>query len=592
MEYFFSKSFDNLGNKLASKFCKKDLSELFKDIYGCFCQKNGWEFNIDEVYKLLKNKTISFDKLNDENYVNSFLQEVLGSDFRENYKVNFKDQWNKCLQDCITEPKYEKLYKAFEFDKIVNIENKIENYEKKEADWRKREISQREKNSEIITENGTDNTSDQKHEFEIAIKAMEAEEFEEAIKGFTKVSIWSNDEQKKYICLYYKAYCYSKLAKNADGYNLALKYFQKAEKHLNILRDDAVLLYRNIGLVYTYIGEIKEKVFNYKKANEYFEKALLYANEKDEYFVIDVNLHVARNYMDISDEVPMSEVLDNLSLAMVKMMAIDLLAGDVISEEHDFILSHNMGRVFFHLAEKENKPQCYIKARELYFKVLKMDIVRRDRERLAMVNVNLGMTYYRDYPKDALIYYQRAYDIYKGLDNFTCNNKMLNLQFDMAEAYSKLYFQTKNEEKFQKSENLLLQIVEMVDAMPYNSLYLRIYLSLMKLYYRRIVVSDDKTERNKWIKKADEVSDNIASILVSTDFEKYKYTYFILKYDLDLFKIDAKTDISSLINIKNELQKIANEAKIGNINLYQKALETISEYDEAIQWRLGKQDNV
>lgn len=160
----------------------------------------------------------------------------------------------------------------------------------------------------------------------------------------------------------------------------------------------------------------------------------------------------------------------------------------------------------------------------------------------------------------------------------------------MAEVYSRLYQCIEKEEYFARAEQLLNSIGEQIDAMPNNSLYLRIKLSLMKLYDRKIRLTKEGAEQEGWIKKADEVSGIIDAILISADYSKYENTYFLLKLGINIFKIDNKTDVILLNSYKDKLQQIANATKEGNKNLYKVAEELIDEYEEAIQWRLEQQE--
>lgn len=592
LQYFFSKGLDKVGNRVESRIIKAGLWELFDETYKCLCNQNGWEYNIDAVHNSLQKNSMSIDKLSDIGYVNSFLCEILGEDYVENYDIDISEQWYQCLLECIAMPKFEKVYKIFQIDKIQKLESGLENKITHEEAWKIREATERER----TVEKGLSEEFDQKMEYELAIQAMDDGEYKEAIDRFKRVSIWNRDEKIKYLCLYNEAYCYGKLAKDVEGYKKAIKFFQKAEKYADDSRDDVVLLYRNIALLFIYIGEEQEKVLNYKSANKYFEKVLECAKDGDEYYVIDVTLHIARNYMDMCDEVSMDEVKDTLSTAFVLMIGIYLVNGDEFSEEQAYILMHNMGRLFYHISEKEDMPQLRKRAQELYIEVLQMDFVKRDKKRFALVNLNLGMAYQYDRAEGtenlekALSYYQVALDTYKGLDVNGSKHSVLNLKLDMAEVHSQLYGRTGKKEYFVKAEQLLNSVGEQVDAMPYNSLYLRIKLSLMNLYYRRIRFTEEEAEQEKWLEQADKIGSIIDAILSSADYSKYKHTYFLLKSRINIFRINNKMDVEILIDYKKKLQQIADETKDGNENLYEAAEEMIDEYEKAIQWRLNGQN--
>lgn len=224
-----------------------------------------------------------------------------------------------------------------------------------------------------------------------------------------------------------------------------------------------------------------------------------------------------------------------------------------------------------------------------------MDFVKCDKEKYALVNTNLGMAYQYDCEKGtenlkkALSHYQIAFNIYNGLDIYGSRYSIFNLQLDMAEVYSQLYKRTKEEEYFMQAERLLNGVGKQVNAMPYNSLYLRIKLSLMNLYYNRIQFAEPESEREKWMEQVDMVGNEIDAILVSVDYSKYRYTYELLKSRINIYRINSAMDVIILIDYKMKLQQIADEIKNGNLILYKAAEEMIDEYEEAIQWLLDQQ---
>lgn len=120
------------------------------------------------------------------------------------------------------------------------MEDKFEKFKSSEEAWRKREAE--EKKEQRAEKQKRDQEFQEKLEFELADKALNAGEYQEAIKGFRKASIWNTDEHIKYMCLYKEAYCYAKLARDAEGYQKAIRFFQKAEELSDASRDDVVLL--------------------------------------------------------------------------------------------------------------------------------------------------------------------------------------------------------------------------------------------------------------------------------------------------------------------------------------------------------------
>lgn len=337
------------------------------------------------------------------------------------------------------------------------------------------------------------------------------------------------------------------------------------------------------------MGEEQNKVLNYKRANEYLEKILECAGEEDEYYVIDVILHIARNYMDMCDELPLDEVRGSLYLAMNLMMEVCMVSGDTLCEEHAYILLHNMGRVFFHLAEKEEMPQLLGEARELYREVLGMELVKKDSERLAGTNLNMGMTYQCDSSEEAenltkaLAYYQTAFDLYQSSEKKNTPSAW-NVCLSMAEVCSRLYAVTEEEKWFERAEKQLRDMAEKVNALPGNSLYLRVNLSLMKLYCSRFSYMEDEAEREGYLEKAETACRKTAVILETADYKKYQYTYEVLRARLGVYRIDEKTDIQTLADEKERLKQLGDIIRKGNEHLYRAAEETAEMYEEAISW--------
>lgn len=104
LQYFFSKGLDKFGNTIGKRFSRTGLRELFEETYRCLCEENGWEYDIDAVFHSLEKNALSIDKINDMEYVNNFLCEILGKDYQEYYETDIAEQWYQCLHRCLLEP--------------------------------------------------------------------------------------------------------------------------------------------------------------------------------------------------------------------------------------------------------------------------------------------------------------------------------------------------------------------------------------------------------------------------------------------------------------------------------------------------------
>ena len=155
---------------------------------------------------------------------------------------------------------------------------------------------------------------------------------------------------------------------------------------------------------------------------------------------------------------------------------------------------------------------------------------------------------------------------------------------NIAEACGRLYVLTKEKKWFEKAEKQLQGIADKVNAAPGNSLYLRVNLSLMKLYNNRLAYTEDEAEREYYLENAEALSRKIDVILETADYKKYQYTYQILKARLKLYRIDETADVQMLVDEKEGLKKLKDALRDGNEHLYQAAEEVVEDYETAIGW--------
>lgn len=383
MQYFGGKVLDKIP-LISSKneIDEKKWLEFYTKTLELLCKKMGWEFYAESVYRELGDEDFLLDNLNDEITTDRILCKLLGKDYEKYYGNDIRIRWIECIMQCITMPEFDIIYKFFSIEKInslLNGQEKIFDEIKQikitqkniETEWKKRE-------DELINKSNM-------AEFNSALEDIEDKDYESAIIKLKKVNIWANDNHTKFISYFKIGFCYSQL-NTEDRYEKALKWYLRAEKISNYQRDDVVLLFRNIALTYISIGESESKGDNYSKSNEYFEKVIINSKEKDELYYYEALIHIARNYMDMCDEVPMNDVVNYLEISEIIMSFIGC-SKCKLTAEMMYVLVHNMARLFYHKAEKIDHKYMET-ARELYEYVLTMDYVKQNKELLAMSNIN------------------------------------------------------------------------------------------------------------------------------------------------------------------------------------------------------------
>lgn len=434
------------------------------------------------------------------------------------------------------------IYKNFYSEKIDDLEESQKQildeithikitHKNMEEEWKRKE-------TELINEKNLS-------EFKDAIEDVENEDYESAIMKFKKVNCWA-DDRIKFISFFKIGYCC--LQSNDEGrYKKALKWFLKAEKICDYQKDDVLLLFRNIALVYILIGEKESKIENYNKSNEYFKKIILNIKDADFLCFYEALIHIARNYMDMCDEVSMNQVYEYFEISESIMLFICCCKCN-LTEDMLYVLVHNMARLFYHKAEKVDAK--YMKtAQELYKYVLDMNYVKKNKELLAMSNINAGMSFQYDIndkmenTKKAIAYYEIGISLYGGNDATKYQYEIINAELNIASAYKTIYSISSEKGYFKKCLNLTNKIIGKVKYNPNNSLLLRTYMLQLYLYIEALKLGQNP---NEFI-DLDNVRNKLEIMSGQINYEKYKYSYQLLLCELDLllmneensFKIDS-----------------------------------------------------
>lgn len=577
LQYLGGKVIDKIIDKPNNKNCETDLwYQLFDDTLKMLCEKMEWEYDSKVVYEEIVKNNIEINDLNDKKSAEECLLKLVG---KESFNENLSELWCKCLKENIKEGKYEILFKDYSLNKIEKLINnigllndEIDKLKVKNIDindkWKERERIEKEERYE--------------EEYYLALQYMEDKNYIQAIESLKKINVWSaKNRRKKYLCCYQIGYCYSQIAIDIEGYKKALIWFGKAENICNMIEDDLVLLYRNIALLYIYIGEINDKVENYNKSNNYLSKALISIDTEDDYYFNDILIHISRNYMDMCDELPLEKVNEKLDLSEVLMLGICVSESN-LSEEQFYVLLHNLARVYYHQAEKNGQECKFFLARDLFIQVSKMRYIKADPPKLAMVNVNIGLTYEYDlsggqsYIEKALIYYELAKKVYESNNEKKYLRELSNVNLGIASAHKILFKYTLDNESYEKSNDLLNEIIQNEIFLPNNSLLLRTYLLKLSLLLDRykLLKICDKKELNT-------ICITIEIFFQQVNYDKYKYTFLLLRDELMLLQYQNEGEYYFEISIENlhkEIIEIVEATSKGNVNISDKAKELLEKY--------------
>lgn len=572
-----------LGGKLLDKIplvsTKDEIDEeewlkFYTKTLELLCEKEGWEFDAESVYRELKDEDFLLENLQDEISADRVLCKLLGKDYEKYYENDISVQWIKCIMKCITKPEFDMIYKCFSIERIDELLNGqkqiLDRIKQIEIIQKDIEIERKKKDDEIIKKNNM-------YEFNSALEDIEDGDYESAITKLKKVNCWANDNHTKFISYFKIGFCYSQM-NIEDRYRKALTWFEKAEKVCDYQNDDVVLLFRDIALMYIFIGETERKIDNYKKSNEYFEKVIANVKGADALYYYEALIHIARNYMDMCDEMPMNDVLKYLEMSEIISSLVCCYECE-LTAELKYVLAHNMARIFYHKAEKID-PKYMKKARELYEYVLTMDYVKKNKELLAMSNINAGMSYQFDIDnklenaKKAIAFYEIGISLFESEKAGNNKYKIANAKLDIASAYKTIYFYSGDIEDFRKSVDKTCEIISQEKYSPDNSLLLRTYMLQLYLYIEAL---KHKENPNEYI-ELDSVCNKLEIMSRQVNYEKYNYSYRILVCELDLLLMEEER-YENIDSIKKELLDIQKSTREGNRNISDMVETILKEYE-------------
>lgn len=579
MQYFGGKALDKAVKIRKEEINNKELwYQMFNKTLEMLCQKMNWEFDPNAIKRELDSEIVLVDDLSDSELADEFLLKLLGKNHVQYYDSGVSAIWCQCMKECIKNPQFDELFKDYSLNKIEDLQNNqvsIQEELKKikvlqidiKDEWKKREDVKQEQKNTI--------------ELKKALLDIEDSDYDEAIKKLKQVNVWSKDEKVKYICRYKIGYCYSQISYDVEGYQKSLIWFKRAEEICNLKEEDVVLLYRNIALLYILIGEQENKISNYMLSIDYFKKALLYVDENDRLYFYDILIHIARNYMDMCDEVSLDLVKEYLDMATALMLDVCISECE-LTEEQMFVLLHNLGRTFYHKAEKINNCSYFKMARDMYDIALKMDFTKKNHHLLAMVNVNLGMAYQydidnkHDNTRIAISHYILGKKLYKEAGETRYLREIRNVQLSIASAYKIIYEYSRHNNDFNKSLKLLDEIIEAVNYSPNNSLIIRTYIMKIYLYIMKRKVDGESTD----IINIEQICNLLDRIFEQVQYEKYEYTYRLLKCELVLLESGDTISFDQIKKIKEDIIKIRETTSNGNANISGYAEQILDEYND------------
>jgi hypothetical protein len=579
LQFMGGKVIDYIKDKNRVLFDEDDLGTLFFDVFELLFKKNNLEFDAGSIFDIIDTMELRPKEIEKEDVVAEILRYILGEDYEERYGTNYVSDWSESLKECIVNRKYDLLFKKMILNKSEYFDENLDKIYKEFTNIRI-EIDNNLANEEDRWKKLEENRSEQ--ELEIALMYIEDKEYDLAIKSLKKISVWTKQPQIKFFCNFKLGFCYSKLEQNVNGYRKAIKYLMKSEKYTNPENSDMVLLFLNLGLLFTMIGTEEEKVKNYEIANQYFENALEYIKEDDTEYMIDIMLHISRNIIDVCDELQFKEVDHHLTYSMLQMLDI-YFKNEKLSEFHGYMLLHNLGRMFYHKAEKEGKSELLGIARSFYLAALDMNYVKKNKNDFAIVNENIAFSYFYDTEYEfkekiekSLAYSTIAYKLYEDICEKKHDHRIIEIQLFRSILYRKLYSEKHNVRDYELSEEILMNILHKISYLPKNSINIRTYLAIIELYYYRAL--NDKKNRTEYIDKAEMIYPLLDSLLHNNYTEKSKYTYEIMKGKIILVKMAENADQELINSCINNLATIVDATCVGNVNISRAAEELLLQF--------------
>ena len=580
LQYIAGKVIDEIKQKVVRCTDESELLyQLFDDSLKEMCEKMKWEYDSTAVYEELCKNDLDLSNLDNRYNAEEFLLKLVGN---ESYDEKILDIWYDCLKSKLKDDKYNLIFKDYtllNFAEIKTEMGSILDYIKKVTPQEKNDgWEEREKNNE---------KKKYEEQFQLALQEIEDENYQKAIELLKNIRVWNKaDRLIRYLCAYKIGFCYSQIACDLDGLERAIKWFEKAEEISNS-EDDRVLLYRNIALLYICLGEKEDKIKNYKKSNLNLYKSLEYLGEDDDFYMNDIIIHIARNHMDMCDELPLNEVNENLDIAEKLMLGI-CEKNSGLSEEQIFILIHNLARLYYHRAEKNGLYDYNTLARECYISLLKLNYTTSYPAEAALVNNNIGLTYLAGYSNDseninrAIKHFEIAEKLYMSQSKQKYNSEIWNIRLNIASSYGTLYKINECENDFNKANELIDDIIKNVKYNLNNSLILRTYILRLSIIIKRTKICGiDKFD----FKEADDICVELESLFVQVNYEKYYYTFRILKLELELLRLKYGYNIEKekIMKIKEDIIVIRDETAQGNMNISQNAEELLEEYVEVFE---------
>lgn len=570
VQYLGEKILDKIGLLFSkNKVSKKTLKEFYQKVFELLCNEMGWEFDCNAIDRELEDEDFLLNKIKDKNNMDRILCKLLGNDYNKRYSNKIKKCWEKCISQCALMPEFEFIHKSIIEEQIAELLS----YEKEiltEIKQIKHVDSEKgyTRYEEPIKENKI-------AEFEQALEYIEDGEYELAIEAFKKANCQLNDEHEKYVSYFMIAFCYSQL-NSEDGYDYALKWYLKSENKFNLHDEDRLLLYRNIALTYIYIGQSRNKIDNYKKSNEYFKKVILNFKDSNKLYYYEALIHIARNYMDMCDELPMDEVADYLEKSEI-IMSLVFCSECELTEELIFVLIHNMARVFYHKAEKVDSK--YMKtAQKLYEYAAKLKYAKQNQDMLAMLNINIGMSYQYELQnelqnvKKAIIYYENGIQLYETINGIKYRKQIENAKLNIASAYKTIYNFSHDLQYFKNAIDIAKEIINQEKYTIENSLLFRTYILQLYLYIDAFKNGD--TPEN-YIDLSD-LRNRLDAFYQQVNYEKYNYIYQLLVCELELLIYEEDCEKSE--SIKEKLLEIKVATHEGNKNIQDKAQDLLDKY--------------
>ncbi len=382
--------------------------------------------------------------------------------------------------------------------------------------------------------------------YDKAVVFFEKEEYHKAMEVLVEIEATYVRDNKSNQKDFYKmlGISYLHMGVIQDNFSQAESNLKKAinslEKSKNLIED---INDENDVEIYKYLIRSYIEMADYKNPSQYYHQVIQLSNDiikelsKDDRYsseLLSFMIDLALAYENLFDISPFVESANNLLSAQTILLNI-YKNNDFLHEVQAFRLLHNLGRVYYKLAELFNREEYLDDAMTYYRQALKVPIAHIEEDALfyAQTYVNIGNIYLKkssttnDSDDEVVRFCNMAIENYSiALDVYLHKPFIRELAMtysNLATANLKLYKTTKKEKHYLASEEDYQKALEYRNALSDPVGYAKTQKGLGELYLAKGSQDDDID----FLDKAFNIFNKVLTIFTKERYIKY---YCMIKY--------------------------------------------------------------